>query len=76
MYGLVGDNDQTCSYTGFKVTKTAKADIIENEACYLENIDYCFEEMQEDDFCDSPLVVMESGCKTCKVCGWSACHIA
>ena len=35
-----------------------------------------FEEMQEDDCCDSPQVVMESGCKTCKVCGWSACHIA
>ena len=26
--------------------------------------------------CDSPQVVMESGCETCKVCGWSMCHVA
>jgi len=26
--------------------------------------------------CDEPNIVMESGCKTCKFCGWSACHIA
>tara|TARA_Y100000310_G_scaffold295027_1_gene325983 strand:+ start:651 stop:2567 length:1917 start_codon:yes stop_codon:yes gene_type:complete len=26
--------------------------------------------------CDSPLHVGESGCVTCKSCGWSKCHIA
>jgi ribonucleoside-diphosphate reductase alpha chain len=26
--------------------------------------------------CDSPILVEESGCQTCKACGWSACHIA
>jgi len=26
--------------------------------------------------CESPLIVQESGCETCKVCGWSACKIA
>jgi hypothetical protein len=36
------------------------------------------EEALEGDFdcCESAVVVMESGCKTCKTCGWSACHIA
>ena len=33
--------------------------------------------VQEDyDCCESAKVVMESGCETCKTCGWSACHIA
>ena len=26
--------------------------------------------------CDTPLIVQESGCSTCKNCGWSACEIA
>ena len=26
--------------------------------------------------CDSPTIVEESGCKTCKSCGWSLCHVA
>ena len=26
--------------------------------------------------CNNPNVVMESGCETCKSCGWSACVIA
>jgi len=26
--------------------------------------------------CESPLIVQESGCETCKVCGWSACKIS
>ena len=30
----------------------------------------------EFDCCPSAIVVMESGCETCKTCGWSACHIA
>ena len=28
------------------------------------------------DCCESPQVVMESGCETCKACGWSMCHVA
>jgi len=26
--------------------------------------------------CENPYIVMESGCETCKTCGWSACLIA
>ena len=26
--------------------------------------------------CDSPVIVQESGCSSCKNCGWSACEIA
>jgi ribonucleoside-diphosphate reductase alpha chain len=26
--------------------------------------------------CESPLIIQESGCETCKVCGWSACKIS
>ena len=28
------------------------------------------------DCCETPQVVMESGCETCKACGWSMCHVA
>jgi ribonucleoside-diphosphate reductase alpha chain len=35
-----------------------------------------FQEIEEADCCVEPNIVMESGCKTCKTCGWSACHIA
>jgi ribonucleoside-diphosphate reductase alpha chain len=28
------------------------------------------------DCCESPNIAMESGCETCKVCGWSMCHVA
>ena len=30
----------------------------------------------ENSCCDSPNIVFESGCETCKSCGWSACKIA
>tara|TARA_R100001244_G_scaffold62864_1_gene52341 strand:- start:23 stop:496 length:474 start_codon:yes stop_codon:yes gene_type:complete len=26
--------------------------------------------------CDDPFIIEESGCSTCKNCGWSKCHIA
>ena len=26
--------------------------------------------------CENPFIVQESGCETCKVCGWSACKIS
>jgi ribonucleoside-diphosphate reductase alpha chain len=26
--------------------------------------------------CDSPFIVQESGCMSCKSCGWSACEVA
>ena len=36
------------------------------------------EQMMESEACDcgSPNIVFESGCETCKTCGWSACKIA
>ena len=33
-------------------------------------------ETQIEDCCDNPYIVMESGCETCKSCGWSACLVA
>ena len=30
----------------------------------------------EENCCDDPFIVEESGCSTCKSCGWSKCHIA
>ena len=33
-------------------------------------------DLQIEDCCDTPNIVMESGCETCKTCGWSACTIA
>jgi len=32
--------------------------------------------VQSEVCCDNPYIVMESGCETCKSCGWSACVIA
>ena len=26
--------------------------------------------------CDNPMIIQESGCETCKTCGWSACKIS
>ena len=26
--------------------------------------------------CENPNIIMESGCETCKTCGWSACSIS
>ena len=34
------------------------------------------EEGSREACCENPYVVMESGCETCKSCGWSACVIA
>ena len=32
--------------------------------------------VQNELCCENPYIVMESGCETCKACGWSACVIA
>jgi ribonucleoside-diphosphate reductase alpha chain len=32
--------------------------------------------VKRDICCDSPMLVEESGCTSCKSCGWSKCHIA
>ena len=34
------------------------------------------EEATEYDCCEKPNIIFESGCETCKSCGWSACKIA
>ena len=52
-----------------KLTDKALAAIKENE-------DIIYEEINSDDCCDNPYIVMESGCETCKACGFSACVIA
>ena len=33
-------------------------------------------EQEEEPCCDTPQIVQDSGCETCKSCGWSACTIA
>ena len=33
-------------------------------------------QLMEEKCCATPYVVMESGCETCKSCGWSACVVA
>ena len=45
-------------------------------AAIKENEDIIYEEINSDDCCDNPYIVMESGCETCKACGFSACVIA
>ena len=30
----------------------------------------------EEGCCEQPYIIYEAGCKTCKICGWSACLIA
>ena len=32
--------------------------------------------LEKQNCCNSPFIVEESGCSTCKSCGWSKCHIA
>jgi len=34
------------------------------------------ESVQSDTCCGSPFIVEESGCSSCKACGWSKCHIS
>ena len=52
-----------------ELTDKALAAIKENEdIVYLEN--------NSENCCDNPYIVMESGCETCKACGFSACVIA
>jgi ribonucleotide reductase alpha subunit len=32
--------------------------------------------VSEENCCATPFIIEESGCSTCKSCGWSKCHIA
>ena len=32
--------------------------------------------VQVDTCCDSPFIVEEGGCTSCKACGWSKCHVS
>ena len=34
------------------------------------------ESVQLDTCCDSPFIVEEGGCSSCKACGWSKCHVS
>ena len=34
------------------------------------------QELEIDCGCENPFIVQESGCETCKTCGWSACKIS
>ena len=54
--------------------KTEDKKTSEAQLSFFDNVEIPVEETY--DCCDLPKVVMESGCETCKTCGWSACHIA
>jgi len=54
--------------------KTEDEKTSETQLSFFDNVEMPVEETY--DCCDSPKVAMESGCETCKTCGWSACHIA
>ena len=43
---------------------------------YVSDDSQVFSMISEEACCENPFVVMESGCETCKSCGWSACLIA
>ena len=45
-------------------------------AAIKENEDIIYIESESENCCDNPYIVMESGCETCKACGFSACVIA
>lgn len=45
-------------------------------AAIKENEDIIYIENKSENCCDNPYIVMESGCETCKACGFSACVIA
>ena len=32
--------------------------------------------VQTNTCCDSPFIVEEGGCSSCKTCGWSKCHVS
>jgi len=43
---------------------------------HLSETPYLSKEQTLDECCKSPILVEESGCTSCKSCGWSKCHIA
>ena len=43
---------------------------------HLSETPFLSKENKLDGCCGSPIIVEESGCTTCKNCGWSKCHIA
>ena len=53
-----------------ELTDKALAAIKENEDIVYNTLN------NSSDCCDNPYIVMESGCETCKACGFSACVIA
>jgi ribonucleoside-diphosphate reductase alpha chain len=52
-----------------------KEETVDDQLNFFDSIQTPFKSISSD-CCDSPQVVMESGCETCKVCGWSMCHVA
>ena len=43
---------------------------------HLSETPYLSKEQALDECCNNPIIVEESGCSSCKSCGWSKCHIA
>ena len=65
-----GSRDKEVLVTAHKTENNEQLDFFDEVEAPIKD-EYFFAEC-----CDSPKIAMESGCKTCKSCGWSACHIA
>ena len=66
-----GSRDKEVLVTAHKTDETKTTDTQLN---LFDDVEDTLE--GEYDCCPTAVVVMESGCETCKTCGWSACHIA
>jgi ribonucleoside-diphosphate reductase alpha chain len=52
-----------------------KEEIVNDQLNFFNSIQIPFKPISSD-CCESPQIIMESGCETCKTCGWSMCHVA
>ena len=52
-----------------------KEEIVDDQLNFFDSIQIPFKPISSD-CCESPQIIMESGCETCKTCGWSMCHVA
>ena len=67
---LLGNANRGSISTGYELSNS-----IHLSADDGEEIQYV-PQLMEEKCCATPYVVMESGCETCKSCGWSACVVA